>query len=75
MTMISAYLQPLFSGFYKDRGFCKHKINSLIDEKMRDLVHKIMGATKTAPEKKSFCSEVHRETYAVLLYHNLPKTK
>ena len=34
---------------------------------------------QTAPnktdEKNSFCGEVHCETYAALLHHNLPKTK
>ena len=55
----------------KDRGFCKHKINSPIDEKMRDPAPKNDGSNK---QKNSFCSEVHCETYGALLHHNSPKT-
>ena len=36
----------------KDRGVCKHKINSPIDEKMRDPAHKIMGATNSSSRQK-----------------------
>ena len=44
---------------------------------MRDPAHKIMGATNSKgkiEEKNSSWSEAHRETYAALLHHNLPKT-
>ena len=61
----------------KDRGICKHKINSPIDDKMRDPAHKIMEQQTAAPDKKDeknmFCSEIHCEIYAALLHHNLPK--
>ena len=36
----------------KDRGVCKHKINSQIDEKLRDPAHKIMGATSSSSRQK-----------------------
>ena len=36
----------------KDRGLCKHKINSQIDEKMRDPAHKIMGTTSSSSRQK-----------------------
>ena len=35
----------------KDRGFCKHNINSPIDEKMRDRAHKNDGATNSSSRK------------------------
>ena len=36
----------------KNRGVCKHKINSPIDEKMRDPAHIIMGATNSSSRQK-----------------------
>ena len=36
----------------KDGGVCKHKIYSLIGEKMRDPAHKIMGATNSSSRQK-----------------------
>ena len=36
----------------KDRGVCKNKINSPIDEKMRDPAHKIMEATSSSSRQK-----------------------
>ena len=36
----------------KDRGVCKHKINSQMDEKMRDPAHKIVGATSSSSRQK-----------------------
>ena len=61
----------------KDRGVCKHKINSPIDEKMRHPAHKIMEQQTAVPDKKDeknlFCGEIHCEIYAAILHHNLPK--
>ena len=66
---------PIYSIVFrlcKDRRVCKHKISSPIDEKIKDPAHR---ATNKTDEKNSFCGEVHCETYAALLHHNLPKTK
>ena len=57
-------------------GVCKHKINSPIDEKMRDPAHKIQtAAPDKTDEKNLFCGEIHCEIYAALLHHNLPKVQ
>ena len=42
----------IVSRLCKVRGVCKHKINSPIDEKMRDPAHKIMGATNSSSRQK-----------------------
>ena len=42
----------IVSRMCKDRRVCKHKINSPIDEKMRDPAHKIMGATNSSSRPK-----------------------
>ena len=45
-------ISSIVSRLCKNRGFCKHKINSPIDEKMRDPAHKTMGATNSSSRTK-----------------------
>ena len=61
----------------KDKRFYKHKINSPIDEKMRDPAHK-MGATNSSSRQKGWEKLILQWSslwdICALLHHNSPKT-